>query len=144
MAIKRRSLLPRTISRGALVALLVTFICTPGDCLKIQHPLHIPGIASEDLGQDIAGLLKLASSKIGIDLPSLEELNAIKHRIEAGLEMPAMSDWEAAGNAAEFNSLSLSRFLGIPINMNVIFIGFRGEGRYGINITEEVICSAYI
>ena len=99
----------------------------------------ITGLRMEDVVENMRGALDRSSNSLRMSTLPLAEISKITHELQNAVAKkgPPEKRWLEAGNVARYNGLSAEPYITVPVTMNLIFIGFSGDGHYKLNLAEE-------
>lgn len=104
----------------------------------------ITGLRLEDVVGNLRNVLETASGSLrtsNIPLDQVrkltEELRGVNSDGSHKGPKPSNQRWLEAGNLARYNGLYPEPYITIPVDINLVFIGFTGDGHYKLNLAEE-------
>jgi len=102
-------------------------------------PTDITGLRLEDVAGNLRGVLEDTARSLRISGLPLAEVQRLQKEIHTAVnhEPTSKARWVEAGNLARFNGLKPEPYITIPIDVNLVFIGFTGDGHYKLSLMEE-------
>ena len=99
----------------------------------------ITGLRMEDVVGNMRDTLDRSSGSLRTSNLPLSEISKITKELQdmAAKKGPPQERWIKGGNVARYNGLFPEPYITIPVDINLIFIGFSGDGHYKLNLAEE-------
>jgi len=102
-------------------------------------PTDITGLRLEDVAGSLRNVLDETARSLRLSNLPLQEVQRLQKEIHkaAGHDTSSSRRWLEAGNLAKFNGLRTEPYITIPVDVNLIFIGFSGNGHYRLSLMED-------
>ena len=101
----------------------------------------ITGLEMEDVVGNLRSVLQQSSDSLRMSSLNLGEVSKMTQELQDAVAKKftgsAQKRWLEAGNVARFNGLHPDPYITIPVDINLVFIGFSGDGHYKLNLAEE-------
>ena len=99
----------------------------------------ITGLRMEDVVENVRGVLDRSGDSLRMSNLPLREVAKMTQELQDAVAKkgPPEKRWLEAGNVAKYNGLYPEPYITVPVTMNLIFIGFSGDGHYKLNLAEE-------
>ena len=99
----------------------------------------ITGLRMEDVVGNMRSALDRSSDSLRMSNIPLSEVAKITKELQdmANKKGPMSRRWLDSGNLAKYNGLFPEPYITIRVDINLVFIGFSGDGHYRLNLGEE-------
>lgn len=99
----------------------------------------ITGLRMEDVVGNMRSALDRSGDSLRMSNIPLNEVAKITRELQemANKKGPPQQRWIEAGNLAKYNGMFPEPYITIRVDINLVFIGFSGDGHYKLNLGEE-------
>ncbi|EKX49685.1 hypothetical protein GUITHDRAFT_162074 [Guillardia theta CCMP2712] len=102
---------------------------------------EITGLRLEDVVGGMRRVMEKAAHSLRLSELPLQEVARLQEELHASLSRAAASKqrWLEANDLAKYNGLKKEPYLTVPVDLNVVFLGFAGDGHYKLNLAERTL-----